>query len=126
MSGACEHNQVIPYISKENSEQPEPESIVDFGKELTEREHRFLSLYFGGGLSQEKAMVAAGYHGYNKDYLGILARKVICKYELSVGDHRKIMRSLGWGEVQVIQSLIEAATDFRSETTKLQCEDRPG
>jgi hypothetical protein len=90
---------------------------------LNQKELYFLELYLSGNYTQEKAMIAAGYVGYNKTALHLTAKKIIDKYELGTGDHRKIMRALGWGEVRVLQSLIEAATEFKSETVRLHARE---
>jgi hypothetical protein len=91
----------------------------DLAGGMTLRELKFVEIYLSGQISLDKAMILAGFERYSETYRARLGTKIIRKYECSVGDHRKIMWALGWGEVRVIQSLIEAATGFNSETVKL-------
>ena len=90
---------------------------------MNQKELKFLELYLSGNYTQVKAMIAAGYVGYNKTALHLAAKRIVGKYELGTGDHRKIMRALGWGEIRVLQSLIEAATEFKSETVRLHARE---
>ena len=96
---------------------------VDLKKPLSVNEQRFLGLHLIGKHSRREAMILAGYEGYSPKTLDVLARKTILRYECQTGDHRKIMRALGWGEVRVLQSLIEAATVFNSETVRLNARE---
>ena len=91
----------------------------DLAGDMTLRELKFVEIYLSGQISLDKAMILAGFEEYSETYRARLGTKIIRKYECQAGDHRKIMRALGWGEVRVIQSLIEAATGFNSETVKL-------
>lgn len=96
-----------------------PKEKFDLKGQLNLKEQRFIELYLTGDLTVDKAMESVGYVGYHPNSLYRLGRKIVQKYEHQAGDHRKIMRALGWGEVRVIQSLIEAATGFNSETVRL-------
>lgn len=96
-----------------------PKEKFDLKGQLTLKEMKFIELYLTGDLTVDKAMESAGYVGYHHNSLYRLGRKIVQKYEHQAGDHRKIMRALGWGEVRVIQSLIEAATGFKSEQVRL-------
>jgi hypothetical protein len=109
--------EVIPGLKPVTIE--DDKEICTLDKKLTDNELKFVELYLVGGINIDKAMIATGYGGYTSNSRTRIAKKILVKYECSVGDHRKIMRALGWGEVQVIQSLIEAATGFNSETVKL-------
>ena len=64
-------------------------------------------------------MKSAGYAGYHKKSLYRLGRKIVEKYESSAGDHRKIMRARGYGEVKVIELLIDSAENAPTATVKL-------
>lgn len=104
------------------------ETIESFNlkSQLTLKEFKFIELLLSGDYKIEKAMIEAGYTGYNKDYLYRLSRKIVQKYELQAGDHRKIMRAMGYGEVKVIGMMIEAATKFKSETVKQKARETLG
>ena len=100
-------------------EQETGENGFKLKKELTVREHRFIELYLTGVLTVDKAMESAGYEGYNQDYLYRLGRNIIQKYESQAGDHRKIMRAMGYGEIKVINLLIDSAVKAKSEMVRL-------
>jgi hypothetical protein len=91
----------------------------DLAGDMTLRELKFVEIYLSGQINLDKAMILAGYEEYSETYRARLGTKIIRKYECQTDDHRKIMRALGWGEVRVIQSLIEAATGFKSEQVRL-------
>jgi hypothetical protein len=91
----------------------------DLAGDMTLRELKFVEIYLSGQISLDKAMILAGFEEYSETYRARLGTKIVRKYECRTDDHRKIMRALGWGEVRVIQSLIEAATGFKSEQVRL-------
>lgn len=90
-----------------------------FSGQLTLKELRFIELYLTGDLTVDKAMESAGYKGYHTKSLYRLGRKIVEKYESSAGDHRKIMRAMGYGEVKAIEMLIDSAENAKSEMVKL-------
>jgi len=79
--------------------------------QLTQKELRFIELYLLGEHSVDKAMELAGYEGYHPHSLYRLGRKIVQKYEQSGGDARKILRSVGVGEVQVAKKILELMND---------------
>lgn len=87
--------------------------------QLTAMEAKFIELYLSGQLSVDKAMIAAGYEGYHPNSLYRLGRKIVQKYESSAGDHRKIMRAMGYGETKAIEMLIDSAKNAKSDMVKL-------
>lgn len=87
--------------------------------QLTMMELRFIEFYLTGDLTVDKAMESAGYKGYHKKSLYRLGRKIVDKYESSAGDHRKIMRAMGYGETKAIEMLIDSAENAKSEMVKL-------
>ena len=101
-------------------------SIEEIGKsvklkdKMTERELKFIELHLAGGYTIENAMKLAGYEGYHLTNLYLIAKKITEKYERQAGDHRDIMRKLGFGEVKVFLLLIDSATNARSELVRLQ------
>jgi hypothetical protein len=82
-------------------------------------ELKFIELYLIGGLTIENAMKAAGYINYHPKYRYTAAKKIIEKYECSVGDHRKIMRDMGYGVTKLIELLVDSAENAKSEMVKL-------
>jgi hypothetical protein len=92
---------------------------IDLKGQLTIREVRFIELRFVEGMTTDKAMIAAGYGNYSQKQRYRIATKIVQKYESQGGDHQKIMRAMGYGEVRVIELLIEAATKFKSEAVRL-------
>ncbi|MBU4448706.1 MAG: hypothetical protein KKD99_08975, partial [Proteobacteria bacterium] len=84
-----------------------------------QKELKFLELYLSGNYTKEKAMKAAGYVGYHEKYLYHLSGKIIEKYECQAGDHRKIFREMGAGEVAVIEGLLKLARGAKSEAVRL-------
>ena len=109
--------EVIPGLKPVTIE--DDKEICTLDKKMTDNELKFVELHLIGGITIDKAMIAVGYGKYTQASRWRIAQKILVKYECSVGDHRKIMRALGWGEVRVIQSLIEAATGFKSEQVRL-------
>lgn len=87
--------------------------------QLTMMELRFIEFYLTGELTVDKAMESAGYKGYHKKSLYRLSRKIVEKYESSAGDHRKIMRAMGYGETKAIAMLIDSAENAKSEMVRL-------
>lgn len=103
---------VIPEVIESKDE-------INIKDQMTQKELNFLELLFSGNHSIDKAMILAGYGQYSKDWRYKLSQKIIRKYEQQVGDHRKIMRTMGYGEVKVIKLLIDSAENAKSETVKL-------
>lgn len=92
---------------------------VNLKDKLTEKELRFLEIYMSGRYTIDKAMIAAGYTGYNLKYLYRLSRKIVEKYESQADDHRKIFRAMGAGELAVVEGLLKLARTAKSEMVKL-------
>ena len=96
-----------------------PKEKFDLKGQLSLKEQRFIELYLTGDLTVDKAMESAGYVGYHKKSLYRLSRKIVEKYESSAGDHRKIMRAMGYGETKAIEMLIDSAENAKSEMVRL-------
>ena len=107
----------VPEIIEEIAEKPQ--NRFDLKSKLTDRELRFIEIYLSQGCNQEKAMIQAGYTEYGKDYRLKLATKIVAKYEQQAGDHRKIMRAMGYGEVRVLQMIADSAENGKSEIVRL-------
>jgi hypothetical protein len=86
---------------------------------LTEKELKFIEIYFQGNISQTNALKSAGYDGYSETYLPILARKIILKHESQTQDARIIFRAMGAGEVAVVQGLLKLAQGSKSDMVRL-------
>ena len=116
-----------PIIDNNSIEVLKPEIIDDDQEDkgtniksvLTEKELLFLQIYLSGGITQVNALKSAGYQGYNEKYLELLARKIIGKYESQGGDHRKIFREIGAGEMRVAQGILDLAMNAKSEMVRL-------
>jgi hypothetical protein len=91
----------------------------DLKDQLNLKEQRFIELYLTGDLTVDKAMESVGYVGYHKKSLYRLGRKIVEKYEWSTGDHRKIFRAIGAGEVAIAQGLLNLAQNAKSEMVRL-------
>lgn len=94
-------------------------SRFDLKEQLTLKELKFIEFYLTGDLTIDKAMESAGYVGYHVKSLYRLGRRIVEKYESQAGDHRKIMRARGYGEVKIIELLIDSAEFAKSEMVKL-------
>jgi hypothetical protein len=92
---------------------------IDFKEQPTAREARFIELRFVEGMTTDKAMIAAGYGKYSQKQRYRIATKIVQKYEHQAGDHRKIMRAMGYGETKVIEMLIDSAENAKSEMVRL-------
>lgn len=88
-----------------------PKSARHLKDPLSLKEMKFLEIYFLGGLNMDQAMISAGYVGYHPKSLYRLGRKIVEKFENQAGDHRKIFRAIGAGEVTIIRGLLEIAQD---------------
>jgi hypothetical protein len=92
---------------------------IDLKEQPTVREVRFIELRFVEGMTTDKAMIAAGYGKYSPKQRYRIATKIVQKYEHRAGDHRKIMRAMGYGETKIIEMLIDSAENAKSEMVRL-------
>ncbi len=92
-----------------NPDSNEVKSARSLKSELTLKELKFLEIYLTGGVSIDKAMISAGYGNYSEDGRYYIAKKIKEKYETRTGDHRKIFRAIGAGELAVARGLLEIA-----------------
>jgi hypothetical protein len=93
-------------------------SVRSLKDELTEKELNFINNYLIGGVTIENAMKSAGYVGYHLKSLYRIGRKIVEKYESRAGDHRKIARAIGAGEVTVLRGLLDLAQNARAEAVR--------
>ena len=63
-------------------------------------------------------MILAGYEGYSSNYLKNLAFQIVVKHECQAGDHRKIFRAAGAGEVAIAMGLLDLARHAKSEMVR--------
>jgi len=105
----------LPTILDDSNYQGNP-SIKN---QLTAKELKFLEFYLSGEYTIGMSMKAAGYTNYHPKYIHVAARKIIEKYEQQAGDHRKIMRAMGYGETRILQMLIDSAENATSEIVRL-------
>lgn len=110
-----ENSPLVPEIIEDT----QTDQSFDLKSQLTVKELNFIEIYLSGGLNENQAMDLAGYKGLHPTYQRKLACKIIAKYECQAGDRRNIMRARGYGEVKILDLLIESATKAKSETVKL-------
>lgn len=116
---------LVPEVLEDDGKNGIQEAEIDIKSQLTLSELKFIEIYLAGrmdkekGMTIEKAMDLAGYEKYHPTYKRLLASKIIAKYECQAGDHRKIMRAMGYGEVKVIELLIDSAENAPTATVKL-------
>jgi uncharacterized protein (DUF2384 family) len=79
----------------------------------------FIENFLTGDQTLEDAMISAGYHGYHPNSLYRLGRKIVQKYEQSA-QGREILRSTGFGEVEVSRRMAHLARSSRSEVVRLR------
>ncbi len=101
-----------------NPDPGEVQSACNFKDQLTAKEMKFLEIYLLGELNVDEAMISAGYVGYHPKSLYRLGRKIVEKFENQGGDHRKIARAIGAGEVTILRGLLELAKGARSEQVR--------
>jgi hypothetical protein len=99
---------------------------IDIKAKLTKQELTFINIYFNsprvkgkGRVTINNAMIAAGYGNYSERWRGVLARKIIQKYELSAPDGAKVLQALGYGPVKNALDLIDKAENANSEVVSL-------
>jgi hypothetical protein len=99
----------------ENLESEPPTEMFTLKGQCSLKEMTFIQLTLTGEHTRETAMDLAGYGNLSPGYKRLLASKIVAKYESSVGDHRKIMRAMGYGETKVLNLLIDSAVNAKSE-----------
>jgi len=92
---------------------------VQLKDKLTLKELNFLELYFAGGYTIEKAVIAAGYESKSQRYLYRVAAKIVQKYEQQGSDTRKIFQEIGFGQVKIAQGIKNLAEKAKSEMVRL-------
>ena len=102
-----------------NSPYEDNDDDIDKKVEFTEKELKFIRLYFTGEYKIEDAMKLAGYNSSQDKYLQYVARKILVKYESNGQDHRKIFRAIGLGEIAIAQGILKLATTAKSEMVRL-------
>lgn len=95
------------------------ENNVELKGKLTLKEINFLELYFAGGYTIEKAIIAAGYQSKNQRFLYRVAAKIVQKYEQQADDARKIFQEIGFGQVKIAQGIKNLAEKAKSEMVRL-------
>jgi hypothetical protein len=126
-AGPARSKVLVPEILDENSENgissengiEDDKPSFDLKAQLTVKELKFIELYLVGDHNVETAMESAGYTGYHPHSLYRLGRRIVQKYESQAGDHRKIMRAMGYGESKIIELLIDSAEKAKSDMVKL-------
>jgi hypothetical protein len=103
-----------------NSDNPEFNSARALGEQLTVKELKFLEIYLEGEVTQEKAMVLAGYKDYSESHLRFLASKIVKKYESGAGVGPKALRAVGFGELKIAKLLKTMAETAKSEIVRLE------
>jgi hypothetical protein len=103
----------------ETLESEPPTEMFTLKGQCSLKEMTFIELTLTGEHTRETAMDLAGYGNLSPGYKRLLASKIIQKYESSVGDHRKIMRAMGYGETKVLNLLIDSAVNAKSEMVRL-------
>jgi hypothetical protein len=95
------------------------EDGVQLKNKLTLKEVNFLELFFAGGVTIEKALIAAGYQSKSQRYLYRVAAKIVQKYEQQADDTRKIFQEIGFGQVKIAQGIKNLAEKAKSEMVRL-------
>jgi hypothetical protein len=109
---------LVPELIGE-SQETKPATKFDIKSKLTDRELKFIEIYLTQGCNKETAMIQAGYTNYSIEYLQVLGTKIIAKYEQQAEDRRIIMRAMGYGEIKVIQMIVDSAENAKSEIVRL-------
>jgi len=95
------------------------DSKVKPDKKLTDREIKFLEIYFSNpGIPLHTAARMVGYKAKHNATLDFTAKRILQKYE-GLTDHKEIFRRMGCGEAKVAEMLIDLAKNATSETVKL-------
>jgi len=95
------------------------DSKVKSDKKLTDREVKFLEIYFSNpGIPTHTAARMAGYKAKHNATLDFTAKRILQKYE-GLTDHKEIFRRMGCGEAKIAEMLIDMAKNAQSETVKL-------
>jgi len=85
------------------------ESAKNLKSQMTVKELKFLEFHLVEGMNIDKSMISAGYGNLSQDGRYYIAKKIKEKYGTQAGDHRKIFRMVGAGEVAVAQGLLSIA-----------------
>jgi hypothetical protein len=92
---------------------------IDIKAKLTLQELKFLEIYLSERITIDNAIIQAGYGNYSKDWRYKLAKKIVIKYERSGGEAAKIFQELGFGQIKVVQGIIDKAENAKSEMVSL-------
>lgn len=103
-----------------------PSRLVDQKTPLTLQEIGFLENFFlvpyspqAEEISQDQAMIAAGFGHLSKPYRSRIAKKILRKYESQAGDVRKIFCDIGLGQTQIARGIKHKAENAVSEMVAL-------
>ena len=91
---------LVPEIVQESGK-------VDLKGEFTVKELNFLEILLNGGVTIDDAMKSAGYGFLEERNRYYTANRILQKHVEQAGDLKKLMRSCGLGEVQVILKIKE-------------------
>jgi hypothetical protein len=108
--------------------EPVPQLALDSSPALPvedEREGLFLKYLFTGDCDINNAMKLAGYTEMGDRNRYYIAQKIFEKHESQAGDHRKLMRRLGLGEIMVILKVLELL-ESDSDTVRVRAVELAG
>lgn len=84
---------------------------MDLKGEFTVKELNFLEIYLNGGVTINDAMISAGYGFLEERNRHYTANRIAQKHVEQAGDIKKLMRSCGLSEVQVILKIKQLMED---------------
>lgn len=120
--GSCRELEVIDDISSREIDALIEQIITkpfNLKNPLTVKELKFIEFRLSGNYTIDSAMVAAGYEKMNQRARYFLASKIVQKYETQAGDHRKIMRQIGMGELKILLNTLELMEKAQSEVVRM-------
>lgn len=98
-------------LPSEVIESPQESGKVDLKAEFTVKELNFLQIYLNGGVTIDDAMISAGYGGLEERNRYYTANRILRKHVEQAGDIKKVMRSVGVGEVQLALKIKQLLND---------------
>lgn len=93
---------------------------IEFKQDFTEREKKFLELYLSGNITQDAAVMKAGYKSKFKQNRALIGKRIVEKYCSSIQDHKIIFRQIGFSEAKLGIMLLNMAENAKSENVRLQ------
>ena len=101
-------------IQLENKKDSQEKSVI-----FTEQELTFIRIFLGSDIAMIPAMKLAGYTNFSDQWLLVLGKRLVRRYEEAAPDPAKVFREVGLGEVAVARKVKDLMEKGESQKTQL-------